>query len=126
MFILCYEHRHGTDNTYFPTRLDAELAAACILLDYFDDELDLVEQKRTVLKLLLEKKYEEAMSKWTDWTTESINVTEVVMEKGQRISEAHVRRRAGMYICQHCGLLETEHADDAKCLFEPTEFEPTS
>lgn len=76
VWVLTYDHKHGTDILVYKTEEDAEKGAAQIMAEYLTD-IGTPEECLEFLKYLEDKKYSEARAAWSERTgsTEFINVT---------------------------------------------------
>jgi hypothetical protein len=85
MWVVCYEHRHGTDLSLCTTEEKAlRTAVEYILVDIRD--IDHHGTRREILKAVMTFNYEDAIAAWAAWngrtaTEESINIAELPVDK---------------------------------------------
>lgn len=76
IWIVRYEHRHGTDVWCTETKEEAEHSCVTVVLDYVGGEVDEPEKIDQILALIREEKFWDAVKVYSAATGESFTLTE--------------------------------------------------
>jgi hypothetical protein len=76
MFLLKYEHKHGTDTYICVDKETAQKISFSLMCLWFDDELCDADDRLQVANAIKNGDWEDAANLWADCTEESHNITE--------------------------------------------------
>lgn len=61
MWLCSYNHRHGTDTMAFRSNDEAIHGACRLIVDNIDEEVEELQDRKDILKLIIDRKYSEAI-----------------------------------------------------------------